>query len=410
MVWGRKLAGYPTMGYEYMIRGWYKSAGPVDLNEIQPLDGQFDWTEHDRLGLYLRVTGRERNYVLFATEAKHRSNYCLAALSAVMASSGGNGPGLVTVTGEWSYDGKDRFVIVRDGALLTIPTIRLYDPFSPWNAVYRWSHYMSRSVEELVTPDAGRLREALASRTSLKGWLYLHDHHTSDADGDRIIADLVHRCSELEGGAAFLTLLGQPYLLFGQNDVDAASALSVLANITAAREGTYGMLYCSMPDERSQVPVTFEQGRVLVLPAVSLATDAAAVAEPKLLPASTNAYEGLGSGFQAVPIRSPLDLHGLSREVARAIDAEPVAPHGGRREQSGVSGPCYLFEASALACILTTNDGQAHTDAHAGWPYLLILYLRGPAEPDLLEAHGRELIARLQAAGIEVGADRQWPD
>lgn len=250
------------------------------------------------------------------------------------------------------------------------------------------------------------MRDTLASRTSIKGWLNLDGPRASDADAARIIGETIDQYSELEAGISFLNQLSEPYLLIGQQNLDAASALEALANIPATREGTYGLLYCSTPDERSQVPVAFEQGRVLVLPEVALA----AGPEPTLLPGSTEAYEGLGSGFQAVPIRSPLDLHGLFREVARATDAQPVAPHVGRREQTAVSGPCYLFEARRLACILTANDGQVPTGSMAGWPYLLIMYMQGAADPDLLKAHGGELVACLRAAGIDVGADRRYPD
>jgi hypothetical protein len=380
------------MGYDYTIQGWYKSDRPVDLSAVSSV---FHGAPGEPpIDFYARLTGRKRNYVVFATQAKHRSNYYLAVLSAVMASTGGTGVGLVTVTGEITHDGKDRFVIARDGALFTLPTVRLYDPLSPWNAAYHWSHYMARPMEDLVTPDAARLIAKLAGRTSIKGWLYLQDHNTSDADAERIIARIIDRAPDLGGGIAFLKQLSEPYLLFGQQDVDAASAVAVLADVTAE---SYGMLYCSAGDERSHTPVAFENGRVVVLPELSLAPES----EAELLPTSADAYEGLGEGFEMIPVRSALDLHGAARDVMRALHANPVEPHGGWRDEATAEVPCYIFETHGLACFFMNNVFRLH----AGWPYVLITYLRGPADPDVLKRNVAELIGHLREAGIECGTD-----
>jgi hypothetical protein len=206
------------MGYEYTIQGWYRSKFAVDLKGISSTGaGGYEFVEHDSLDLSLRVMGRNQNYVLFATEAKNRVNSYLAALSAVMEASDDSGNGLITVTGEWCYDGKDQFVIAAGGGLFNLPTARIYDPLSPWNSVYRWSHYMGRDIGELSVMDSARLGRTLAGRSSIKGWLRLHDFQTADADANGIIVELVGRDRRLEGGISFLNQFSEPFLLLGRD-------------------------------------------------------------------------------------------------------------------------------------------------------------------------------------------------
>jgi hypothetical protein len=136
----------------------------VDLSALQPLGNGYEWANDDPPSAYARVTGRDRNFVVFATTAKHRGNYYLAMLQAVMGAANGRGRGLMTTTGEITHDGKDRFVIARAGTLLTLPTARVYDPQSPWNAVYRWSHYM-HADHVLARPGRSGSTETTAHRT-----------------------------------------------------------------------------------------------------------------------------------------------------------------------------------------------------------------------------------------------------
>ena len=390
------------MGYEYTIQGWYKAKSPVNLDRVLPtVIREYEFAEHDALDFWFRVTGRSRNYVLFGTEAKHQLNYYLAALSGLMEEPNHAGNGLITVTGEWCYDGKDQFVLATGGSLFNLPTARIYDPLSPWNAVYRWSHYMGRNVGELSDPDPPRLREALAGRGSVKGWLRLHEFQTAEADASRITAEIIDRDPRLDGGISFLNQFSEPHILIGQDAVDAASAVMLLAEITGRYERSYGMLYCSDADEQSQVPVAFEGGGIL--PEIRLTPQA----EQKLIPVPSIVYEGLGHGFQAIPLRSSLNLNHLNRELHKALGGQPVVPNDGWRKAAGVSGPCYLFEAFGLMLILTTNDGQVPEDPYVGWPHFLVAHLEAGAEPELLKLKVKEVAARLKVVGIETGPT--WP-
>ena len=119
------------MGYEYTIQGWFKSTRPIELSAVCAIRGaSHRFVDDDRLDMWVRVTGRHQNFISFATQAKHRSKYYFDALAAIMEVSGNVGIGLMTVTGEWSYDGKDRFVFANDGQLITLPKSLLYDPLS----------------------------------------------------------------------------------------------------------------------------------------------------------------------------------------------------------------------------------------------------------------------------------------
>lgn len=60
--------------------------------------------------------------------------------------------------------------------------------------------------------------------------------------------------------------------------------------------------------------------------------------------------------------------------------------------------PCYLFESHGLFCELMNNGSN---NLFAGWPYLLVFYLQGPADPDLLKRQAAELIDCLRSHGVE---------
>jgi hypothetical protein len=126
----------------------------------------------------------------------------------------------------------------------------------------------------------------------------------------------------LTSGIAFLCQLSESYLLIGQDRVNPASAIAALAEVTAAHSGSYGMLYCAGPDEQSQAPVAFEDGRALMLPEISLASEG----EAMLLPTAEQAYEGMGFGMDWLLIRLPLDLHGSAPRLEGSRHRVRVMP------------------------------------------------------------------------------------
>lgn len=394
------------MGYEYTIQGWFKSTRPIELSAVRAIRGaSHRFVDHDRLDMWVRVTGRHHNFISFATQAKHRSNYYFDALAAIMEASGNVGIGLMTVTGEWSYDGKDRFVLANDGQLITVPKSLLYDPLSPWNSVYRFCHYMSRPVEALVRPDPYRLRVTLAERRSLKGWFQL-PFNTSEDHANQLARDMIGREPSLEGGIDFVNQYMVPNLLFGVDAIDPVAIVQLLAEVSAGQKDAYGLLYFGDAEERTQVPVAIQDGRVLVMEEVAIMRQGDLNAS--ISPGS--AYEGLGAVFQVIALRSPSDLAGLNQEITRLNDATPVEPDGGLRLETGISGKCFLSVTKDLLTVLTANDGQTSSPAHAGFPYLLIVFAEADAEPETLKQRTKDIAKCLSAGGLDVGLDQVWPD
>ncbi len=387
------------MGYEYTVQGWCMLNRPVDLAAPLSTVGDVTFDQHRAPHHWARVTGERRDHVVFAAQAKWVGNYYVALMTAPLDTAGG-GTGLITVTGEITCDGKDRVIAAHGGRALTLPIRRLYDARSRWNAVYLASHYMARDVEQLAAVDVGHLRPALAGRSTVHGWVQL-PLESGPTEGrlaswmDRLAAE-----PTLGGGLASMRQYGEPYVLIGQDCVDAVVALAAL---TAELPGSYGMLYCGSPTDGGlwQVPVTYEAGRARVLPAVSLS----AADEPDPGPARADAYEGLDSGLALCPVRAPGDLHAVYAAMRRALPADPVTV------MDDTAGPFgYSFTAGPLTCDLTADDGRQFSADAVGWPFLLTATMRHEADPVRLRRLVRELAATLAAAGVDVGPNRMEAD
>ena len=394
------------MGYNYTIQGWYKCRQRVDLRQLapQPTAG-YVFSEHDALENWMRVTGESQNYISFATQSKWCTNYYLAALSEVIRLVG-PGTGLLTITGEWSYDGKDHFILALEGSLFTLPTIRIYDPLSPWNSVYRWSHYMGREPETLTTIDRDLLTRRLESRHSVKGWIYLH---RVERRGEELATEIRHNYSLSADGVGFMNQYSEPYLLFGAGGVDAAAIVLALAEITSTHPRSYGLAYCSTSDERSQTPVAIENGRTAILPEVRLDQHV----ESGLLPTKLDGFAGLGPAFQALPVRSDLELDSLHAKLREALSAPRSKPASGyapdRRPPLRSTGPSYLFADMGLTLLLVANEGQNRANSCEDCPSLLVAWMEGEEDPHMLKQLVERLIGILNRSGIDVAREFIYP-
>ena len=387
------------MGYEYTVQGWCRLNRPADLLAVRVTNGGDRDAQH-----WARVTGRRQDHVLFATQGKWVGNYYVALMTALLEQSGG-GHGLMTVTGEWHSDGKARVLAALDGPLFTLPIRRLYDPRSPWSAVHDASHYMRPYAPESAEADADQLRSALAGRSVVHGWVQLLYEFPYDADRyARLVGQVAARVPTLAGGLSHLCQYSEPYLLVGQDEVDAAAVVTALAALTGEQPKSYGLLYCGSPADggRWQVPVMIEAGRARVLPAVSLSP--ADEADPG--PARADAYEGLDSAFAICPVRFGGDLTATYAAARAALPADPVTA----ADDQPIGSTGYTFTAGPVTFDLTIATDDLHGRDPSGWPYRLSATMRHEADPDRLRHLVGEAAGRLAAAGVEVGPNLIAPD
>ncbi len=258
------------MGYCRTLTGWYKAADPIDLRAIiDELDATVA-NASDRPSLLLRVTGRHRNYISTATDAKEIGNHIKWMI--VIAERCRRGTGIITVTGEVCGDGNDRFIELIDRDVHDVGAHSLYmgiwdDPVKTF--ILRWSGYggLDHSIEcfrEKLIVDDVRTASPFREKANIKGLMFLPRKFGNEAMAFE--ASVQHLVNEIGTKIAspFHEIREAEYLLIGEQETDTNRILSKIEGFTQAHVDSRALLYVSDDSESTQTILAVEGGRSVV--------------------------------------------------------------------------------------------------------------------------------------------------